>query len=310
MCIAKQLASELNKKETEVTDLVLRAPLLYKVYKIPKRTYGERTIAQPTAGLKELQRAFLLLQPLPIHDAAMAYRVGISIKNNAQAHQKNHYLLKLDLNNFFNSISPKVFWHEWRNFFGSVKPNNKKNIERLLFWAPSKKLTGPLILSVGAPSSPSISNFVMYRFDTKLAQLCHDKRIMYTRYADDLTFSTQHPNILMHIPSLVADLLAECFGPALTINRTKTIFSSKAHNRHITGITLTNHAQLSLGRKRKRYIKHLVHQFILEQLNTQDILHLRGLLSFAKHIEPTFIDALNKKHNLSICIAIDEKIHD
>lgn len=57
MGIVKQLASELGKSEAEVKVFLSRAPLYYKVYKIPKRTHGERTIAQPTPELKNLQRA-------------------------------------------------------------------------------------------------------------------------------------------------------------------------------------------------------------------------------------------------------------
>lgn len=306
MGIVKQLASELGKSEAEVTVFLLRAPLYYKVYKIPKRTHGERTIAQPTPELKNLQRTFLLINPLPMHSAAMAYRSGLSIKDNANAHKRNNYLLKLDLNSFFNSITPAVFWAEWERFFDLPDPSEKRLIERLLFWSPSKKLSGSLMLSVGAPSSPAVSNFVMHGFDTKLERLSRSKGIVYTRYADDLTFSTRGRGVLMGMPELVADLLVECFGAALTVNRRKTIFSSKAHNRHVTGITLTNEAKLSLGRKRKRYIKHLLHQFTLQQLGPEDVNHLRGLLSFAKHIEPDFIYALEKKYGAAALIAICE----
>lgn len=310
MGIAKQLASQLGASEAEVTVLLQRAPLHYKVYKIPKRTFGERTIAQPTAALKTLQRAFLLLQPFPAHNAAMAYREGVSIKDNAQQHRKNSYLLKMDLNNFFNSIDPHTFWQEWSSFFEQPEASEKELIERLLFWAPRKNLHGTLVLSVGAPSSPCVSNFVMHRFDMKLDLLCRDKKIVYTRYADDLTFSTQRQNVLFELPQLIAGLLDDCFGAALTINRRKTVFSSKAHNRHVTGITVTNDARLSLGRQRKRYIKHLAYQFILGQLAPVDINHLRGLLSFAKHVEPVFIHALEKKYGAAVLTAIYEVNHD
>lgn len=109
MSIAKQLASKLGTSEAEVTELLLRAPLHYKVYTIPKRIHGERTIAQPTADLKLLQRTFLSLKSLPAHNAAMAYRSGLSIKNNAQNHQKNSYLLKMDLNSFLIPFIQKFF---------------------------------------------------------------------------------------------------------------------------------------------------------------------------------------------------------
>ncbi len=310
MGIAKQLASKLGKNEAEITALLQRAPLHYKVYKIPKRTFGERTIAQPTSYLKELQRTFLVLRPLPVHKAAMAYRLGLSIKDNAQKHSGNSYLLKMDLNNFFNSIVPHIFWQEWCYFFELPEASEKILIERLLFWAPQKNLDGSLMLSVGAPSSPCVSNFVMHRFDEKLDLICRERKVVYTRYADDLTFSTQRQDVQTELPKLIAELLIDLFGAVLTINRRKTVFSSKAHNRHVTGITLTNDDQLSLGREKKRYIKHLVYQFILCRLSIVDINHLKGLLSFAKHVEPVFIKALEKKYSLAVLAAIYEVKHD
>lgn len=310
MGIVKLLAKELGKKEREIFALLLHASLYYKVYKIPKRTYGTRTIAQPTAKLKELQRAFLSLNPLPVHDVAMAYRSGLSIKDNAQAHKKNHYFLKLDLYSFFNSINPEIFWNEWDVFFDTPDTIEKKLIERLLFWSPSKNLSLPLMLSVGAPSSPSVSNFVMYRFDVQLSSICNKRGIVYTRYADDLTFSTRNQGVLQDMPDMIAGLLMQFFGTALAINRRKTFFSSKAHNRHVTGITITNENKISLGRQRKRYIKHLVHQFVLKKLCFEDVNHLRGLLSFAKHIEPSFIYSLEKKYGLTVLAAIKESNHE
>ena len=115
------------------------------------------------------------------------------------------------------------------------------------------------MLSIGAPSSPLVSNFFMYQFDCVLSKLCIEREIIYTRYADDLTFSTKHKDVLFVLPQLVKENLNDLFGNAIRINRKKTKFSSKAHNRHVTGITINNDGKISLGRERKRYIKHLVH---------------------------------------------------
>jgi len=120
---------------------------------------------------------------------------------------------------------------------------------------------------------------------------------MYTRYADDLTFSTKHKNILFDVTLVVKEQLVKLFGNAMRINRRKTIFTSKAHNRHVTGITVNNDGNLSIGRVRKKYIKHLVHQFQFNQLDRENIHHLRGLIAFAKHIEPGFLQSLKKIHS-------------
>jgi len=284
----------MDKSEVEIGDFLLDAPDKYKVYKIPKRKFGHRVIAQPTKELKIYQRTFISLQSFSVHDSAMAYKKSISIKENALRHSSQSYLLKLDLKNFFNSITPDILWDVW-GLLGNVPDSiERKWIENLLFWNSDKGL----VLSVGAPSSPLISNFVMYAFDVVLSLHCKKQNIIYTRYADDLTFSTNKKDGLFEIPAKVQDLLKESFAGKLNVNHSKTSFSSKAHNRHVTGITITNDGHISLGRARKRYIKHLVHEFILDKLDVQEIRHLQGLLSLSKHIEPSFIDSLKIKHSV------------
>ncbi|MCO6524336.1 MAG: retron St85 family RNA-directed DNA polymerase [Candidatus Schmidhempelia sp.] len=280
---------------------LLNAPKMYKVYKILKRTHGYRVIAQPTKQLKEYQRKFIKIfsQYLVVHEYAMAYQKNKNIQQNAEIHKNNSYLLKIDFENFFNSITPALFWNEWENTNPDIfDEDEKKLFSRLLFWNPNRKRTKQekLILSIGAPSSPSISNFVMYRFDKLITQYCLNKNINYTRYADDLTFSTNTKNILYQIPAEVSKNLNLLFGNKLRVNNSKTVFSSKAHNRHITGITITNNNKLSLGRERKRYIRALVHQYKYAQLEKADIQYLKGLLNFCKSIEVSFIHSLAQKY--------------
>lgn len=300
MSLISQLALKLQKNEDEIARFLINAPKKYKVYTIPKRTSGHRVIAQPSKELKEYQRKFLELQQLPIHDAAIAYRDGLSIKDNAIVHKNNPYLLKLDLENFFNSISDVLFWKVWESILPLPSSQDIQTLTKLLFWCPSKKSGGSLVLSIGAPSSPLLSNFFMYKFDCLISQLCIERGISYTRYADDLTFSTKIKGILFDIPLLVRDKLSEIFGSSIRINRKKTKFSSKAHNRHVTGITINNQGNISLGRERKRYIKHLVHQAQIDNLDDKDRQHLKGLIAFVKHIEPSFFQSLKKKYPTEI----------
>jgi retron-type reverse transcriptase len=310
MSVVGKLAKELNKTELEIVQFLAGAPLKYKVYKIPKRTSGHRVIAQPSRELKEYQRAFLSLYSLNIHDAAMAYRKGLSIKDNANKHKHNRYLLKLDLENFFNSITSGLFWTVWKKHYDMPSDEEQVLMEKLLFWSPSKSSSGKLILSVGAPSSPMLSNFFMHQFDVAISEVCSSQEIIYTRYADDLTFSTKHKDILFNIPKVVTEKLKEHFGNALNVNRRKTVFSSKGHNRHVTGITIDNKSDLSLGRERKRYIKHLVHQYQVQKLDKENVFHLKGLLAFAKHIEPKFITSLEAKYTANVITQIFEENYE
>lgn len=303
MAIIGSLAKHLGKTEKEVCDFLRFAPNKYKVYQIPKRSHGHRVIAQPSKELKVYQRAFLEIYQFPVHQAATAYRKNVSIKDNAIIHKSSTYLLKTDFEKFFNSITPELFWNAVDTCNGlsfSFDEEDRKRVEQILFWCPSRKPDGKLILSIGAPTSPHISNFCLFQFDCFVVEYCQQRKIRYSRYADDLTFSTRIPNLLMGLMPEVQKMIRQFFGQRLQINHQKTVLSSKAHNRHVTGVTINNANELSLGRERKRYIKHLVHQFTLGQLEPSDIGYLKGLLSFAHHIEPAFIDRLKLKYTEQI----------
>ena len=286
------LAQKMGREELEIRAFLMNAPDRYKVFTIPKRKQGYRIIAQPSRELKIYQRQLENFIIFPKHKCAMAYRKGMSIKNNALHHVKNAYLLKLDLENFFNSITPEIFWNVWSKTWNLPSDEDQFFIEKIIFW----RFQGSLILSVGAPSSPSISNFCMYHFDNLIEEICLKMDVVFTRYADDLTFSSNVKNVLFEIPMLVQGVLEDQFNGKLRLNTSKTIFSSKAHNRHVTGITLDNTGKISLGRDRKRYIKHKVHYYTLNMLDIAEINHLKGLISFARFIEPTFFQSLEAKY--------------
>lgn len=299
MKIVSVLAQQLKCSEPDMLKLILNAPYKYRVYTIPKRTHGRRTIAQPTKTVKELQKCYLKYKIFPYHTSSMAYRKGFSIKNNAESHRLSPFLLKMDLANFFNSLTPDVFWKVWNEHWEPLQPLEHRLVENILFWDNK----GKLMLSVGAPSSPAISNFCLFFFDIAVSEHCDKINVNYTRYADDLTFSCNSPDILPTIPEFLSRTLKEKFGGNILINHQKTIFSSKAHNRHVTGITITNDEKLSIGRYRKRYIKHLINQYKYSLLDSDTVYHLKGMISFAKHIEPDFLNSLRKKYSSTL---IDE----
>ncbi|EKS6731309.1 retron St85 family RNA-directed DNA polymerase [Enterobacter mori] len=280
----------------------LRSPLKYKVYKIPKRSSGVRVIAQPTPEVKDLQRKLVdfLRTKLTLHSCATAYEPGKGIRENAQQHVNNCYLLKMDISNFFNSITPEMFKNALLYDLVEIDESTLRLLISIFFWCPSKKLSGKLVLSVGAPSSPFISNYVMKKFDQLISERCHEAGITYTRYADDMTFSTQRENVLLTLKEQVATLIVQSGYENITINESKTVFSSKAHNRHVTGVTLTNDNNLSVGRKNKRYASSLIFRFKLGELSVDETLTLKGLLAHYFYIEPKFRLSMQKKYGTEI----------
>lgn len=297
MNVLKFLCDTLCMDKSEIINFSLTSPHRYKTYEIPKRNSNKkRIIAQPSKELKFIQRALVsfLEEKLLIHKCAFAYKPRIGIKNNAQIHLKTKYLLKMDFENFFSSVNPELFFFILQRTDLEVNELDKILLQNFLFWKATRNDT--LKLSVGAPSSPLISNFIMYYFDEEMRLICSDKRIKYTRYADDLTFSSNVKNVLFEIPNIVSSILEKETQGQIRINTNKTVFSSKAHNRHITGITLTNDEKISIGRGRKRLISSMIHKFLYKLLNHDDILKLQGLISYANFIEGDFYQRMCKKY--------------
>lgn len=297
MNIIEYLSSKLLMDHDDIIKFSNSAPYRYKVYQIPKRnSSNKRTIAQPSKELKFLQKLLcqILEKELPVHEAAFAYRKNIGIKQNAFLHSKNEFLLKMDFKDFFPSITPDVFLREIKNHHIDVNNKDERLLINLIFRKPYRQ--NNLELSIGAPSSPLISNFIMYSFDQEISRECANMNITYTRYADDISFSTNSRGALFSIPEIVDALLKNIYQGDISLNKDKTIFSSKAHNRHITGITLSNDNKLSIGRYKKRVLSSKIHYYSLGHLNEDEIQKLKGELAFSFYIEPELKSRFIRKY--------------
>lgn len=295
MTIIAQLSKAFDLTHSEARLLIITAPERYKTHLIQKRHgRGVREIAQPTAAIKALQRWTIetYLDELPIHKAAQAYRKGKSINDHASNHAKHSYLLKLDFEDFFHSIKENDF----RKHLLIYKPELADELEeivRILFWKKPKS-KGMLRLSIGAPSSPFISNTIMYLFDSYLQQYCDEHSISYTRYADDLALSTNDPKALDMAFEFVINLCKKLDYPKLKLNNKKTVFTSKKFSRKLTGLVLTNEGKTSLGRERKRMIRAMAHHYKFDKLDETETKKLKGLLAFAQSIEPSYVASISK----------------
>lgn len=172
----------------------IRANRRYKSFEIAKRNGGARLIETPVLPLKQMQRQFatVLLDayngPLHVH----GFIAGRSTISNATQHRRQTWTVRVDLQEFFPSIG-----------FGRVRGLFRKSP---FFYPPEvATLLAQLCchrngLPQGAPTSPIISNFICRGLDSDLARLAADLRCYYTRYADDLCFSTN----LIDVPSDIA----------------------------------------------------------------------------------------------------------
>ena len=283
--------------EDELATYIGTAPYRYKTYRIPKRSGGTREISQPSKDLKIIQRYILekfLSSKFKFHQCATAYQKNKNIADNARPHLHNSYLLKMDFSDFFPSIKAADFVGYLRSAEIALSEQEASDLARLFF----KHTNLGLRLSIGSPGSPAISNALLMTFDSRVHGMVSEREISYTRYSDDMTFSTNLKDVLFEIPLLIENILQALPYPILSINKDKTIFSSKKFNRHVTGVTISNDGKMSIGHQNKRILRTRV--FEVSKLSVVKIAQLKGYLSFINQIEPDFILKLRSKYPLQM----------
>lgn len=287
--LVREMSMDLGMLSGHLLTIIRTAPLRYKIFFIPKRNGGQREVAQPAREVKAIQRWLIthLSSKLPLHSAATAYRQGASIKKNATQHVFSDYILKMDFRNFFPSIlMDDVVSHLARHCPDEYDSSAMRLIAYVCTWAPRRQR--PLRLCIGAPSSPLLSNSLLFEFDELVAQFAAEHDVIYTRYADDLTFSTSVRDTLSSFPEMVRKIVDQLAYPRLAINDEKTVFASRAGRRVVTGVTLTNERRLSIGRERKRAIRAMYHHMLRGLLEEEALEELNGLIAFAEDVEPGF----------------------
>ncbi|WP_198174307.1 retron St85 family RNA-directed DNA polymerase [Mesorhizobium xinjiangense] len=300
MSIIDILSFESGLEATTVERIIRNAPLRYKTYQIPKRSGGSRTISQPAREVKVLQRALsdVLLRVLPVHEAATAYRPEMSIKDNALRHAGDGPILKMDFKDFFPSIKPRDWTLYCKETGALTDPVDVRQTALLLFQRP--KGSAVMRLAIGAPSSPFVSNALLYEFDKRIAAEVARDHVTYTRYADDLTFSAPRTGYLVNVEKMVRTTLAGLEYPKLLINGQKTTRITRKYGRRVTGLTLTNDGRVSIGHERKRILHAQVHSATKDLLDNDQIAELKGMLGFVNSVEPQFLDVLRRRYGHSI----------
>lgn len=161
----------------------------YVTFQVPKKKKGEfRTIDAPCAGLKMIQRALnLIFQTIYTpHEAAMGFVPQRSVVTNARVHMGQKYVYNIDLKDFFPSITSGRLFKRLQ-----VAPfcMDKKMASIVTDLCCYTNADGKNVLPQGAPTSPTITNFISEHLDRKLSKLARAYGMRYTRYADDITFS-------------------------------------------------------------------------------------------------------------------------
>lgn len=298
----EEMARNLGVTTRFIAKFANGASYAYKRYYISKKGGSYRTIDHPSKQLKAMQRWLLayVISDLPVHPAAMAYRTGKSIYENASLHASSSYLLRMDCRDFFPSITEndlRLLIASRPATFGKWKPFEIELFCKLV--CKNQRLT------IGAPSSPALSNAVCYDMDSELAAICKKLNVTYSRYADDLFFSAKLPNLLASLEPQVSDVFSKlAFPKGLSLNPSKTRRSSKRGRRRVTGITLGTDGKPHIGRHLKRKIRAMIHR--LDTLNPGQRASLAGLIAYSGGFDPDFVNSLITKYGHAVVVKARE----
>lgn len=296
--VIKQMSIDIGILPGHLREIIQTAPLRYKVFTIPKKNGEKREVAQPAREVKKIQRWIVqqLTSLLPVHKVATAYRANSSIKKNAQPHVENNFLLKIDFKKFFPSIVKNDIVRHLEIYCSEYYDATAIDlIAHCLCWAPNR--APPLRLCIGAPSSPLISNSILYEFDSIVFNAAKENGIAYTRYADDISVSSSMRGDLDQMFLLINSTIESLNYPNITINTKKTVFASRKGSRFVTGIVLTSEKKLSVGRERKKTIRAMYHRLRCGLLDDAEQTRLTGLLAFIESIEPGFTARLKLSYD-------------
>ena len=245
----------------------------YRTFKIKKKSGGEREISSPRFFLKSVQywiKSYLFCQ-LQIHHSCHAFLPKKSIITNAKKHLNKAFVANIDLENFFGSITEEMVIPLLKS--SGYGPVLSKSVARLV--------TFKGVVPQGAPTSPDISNSILFDFDETIFQACQALGLDYTRYADDISISGSSKTNILKIIDLCRRELAK---HNINLNEKKTRIASQNASQRVTGIMVNEKIQPPRDFQRKIRAKFHHANSIPEQY-IGHIDNLRGYISYLNSFE-------------------------
>ena len=272
----------------------------YIWFTVPKRNGGVRHLAAPKASLAQAQRWILdqILDRLPVEPQAHGFVRGRSTVSNARPHVGRGIVINLDLQDFFPTISfPRV-----RGVFERMgyAPAAATLLAMICTESPRRKVrydgedlwvaVGARALPQGACTSPAISNQIARRLDRRLVAMATKHGWIYTRYADDLTFSASRggsPNVGLMMARVRHIVSEEGFA----LNPKKGRVQRRSSRQEVTGIVVND--KLSVPRSEVRRLRAILHQAARTGLAAQNRegrpgfeAWFRGKLAYLAMVDP------------------------
>lgn len=212
----------------------------YTTFRLPKKRPGEyRTIDAPVPGLRRLQQGLnLILQCVHTpHAAATGFVPRRSVVDNARVHLGQRLVYNIDLQDFFPSITAGRLYRRLTAKPFSLNPRLASLVTDLCCHTAAD---GRRVLPQGAPTSPTITNFICEQLDRKLTRLAKAYGLKYSRYADDITFSGMTHIFYEASPFVRALHRIVEDEEHFTINPAKTRLCHQGMRQEVTGLTVNS----------------------------------------------------------------------
>jgi RNA-directed DNA polymerase len=252
----------------------------YRENKIPKRSGGLRDLFIPIEPLKIIQRKIkdqLLDCNTPL-TSTHAYCYSRSIITNASTHIGNPFMFKLDIKDFFPHIKSERVYEIFDSFRLNNKSFEKHNCKIEINSKICRYLTRLCMykggLPQGAPTSPSLANLAARSMDLMLYEYTNNLNIKYTRYSDDMVFSSKSP-MQESVKDRIMDLV-ELSG--FNINTKKIAYINHDRTKIVTGILVTD-SGLRLPKKGRRELRSAYHNFINQKNTTTSLKNMDSIKS-------------------------------
>jgi len=226
----------------------------YTTFDIKKKSGGIRTISAPSTALKIIQQKlnYILINVYQPKPSVHSFLPARSILSNAKVHVGRRNILNIDLIDFFPSIN----FGRVRGLFIGKPYNRDAKVATIL----AKICCFNNQLPQGAPTSPIISNMICAKMDSELIHLAKINRCDYTRYADDITFSTnirQFPSDIVQLDELdqieVGSNLSQIIeNNGFKVHPKKIRLRNRYQHQEVTGITINKFPNL-----RRRYVRRI-----------------------------------------------------
>ncbi len=243
----------------------------YHSFTLPKKTGGERLISAPMPRLKRAQYWVLdnILGKVPAHDAAHGFLAGRSIVSNAAPHAGHDVVINLDVKDFFPSIAfgriKGVFRHlgygeAMATLLALLCSENRAQAwqvdgEKLFVGGKARER----VLPQGAPTSPMLTNLLCRRLDRRLLGLARQLGFVYTRYADDLTFSASGEAARGNVGRLLGRVRWILRDEGFTPHPDKERVMRKGRRQEVTGLVV-NADKPGVSRETRRRLRAALHR--------------------------------------------------